>query len=41
MWTSLVNLPTNNLGLHTLWFYASSAATGQEMAVSIPVTVAP
>jgi len=41
MWTATVPLPSNQLGLHTLWFYAHSSVTGQEMAVSVPVTIAP
>jgi hypothetical protein len=40
-WTATVTLPSNQLGLHTLWFYAHSTATGQETAVSVPVTIAP
>ena len=41
MWHAIVSLPTNQTGLHTLYFYAHSAATGQEAVVSIPVTIAP
>jgi hypothetical protein len=41
MWNALVTLPTNKTGANTLWFYVHSAISGQEMAISIPVTVAP
>jgi hypothetical protein len=41
MWTAMVNVPSTNLGLHTLWVYATSSVTGEETAVSIPVTTAP
>ena len=41
MWTATVTLPSNQLGLHSLWFYAHSSVTDQEMAVSVPVTIAP
>jgi hypothetical protein len=34
-------LPNNQLGLHTLSFYAHSTVNGQETLVSVPVTVAP
>jgi hypothetical protein len=40
MWTATVTLPNNQLGLHTLWFYAHSSVNGQETTVSIPVTIA-
>jgi hypothetical protein len=41
MWHAIVPLPTNQLGLHTLFFYAHSSVTGQETVVSVPVTIAP
>jgi len=41
MWHALVPLPTNQTGLHTLYFYAHSSVTDQEAVVTIPVTVAP
>jgi hypothetical protein len=41
MWHAIVPLPTNQTGLHTLYFYAQSSVTGQEAIVSIPVTIAP
>jgi hypothetical protein len=41
MWAAQVTIPSNQTGLHTLWFYAHSSVTGQELAVSVPVTVAP
>jgi hypothetical protein len=41
MWNATISVPSNQTGLHTLWFYAHSAITGQDMAVSVPVTVAP
>jgi hypothetical protein len=41
MWHAIVPLPTNQTGLHTLYFYAHSSVTGQEAVVSIPVTIAP
>jgi hypothetical protein len=40
MWNALVTVP-NKTGTNTLWFYVHSAISGQEMAISIPVTVAP
>jgi len=41
MWSATVTLPSNQTGLHELWFYARSSVTGQETAVSVPVTIAP
>jgi hypothetical protein len=41
MWTASVQLPNNQLGLHTLSFYAHSMVNDQETLVSVPVTVAP
>jgi hypothetical protein len=40
-WMATLNLPSNMLGLHSLFFYAHSSATGEEMVVSVPVTIAP
>jgi hypothetical protein len=40
-WQATVTLPSNQTGLHTLNFYAHSSVTGQEMLVSVPVTIAP
>lgn len=40
-WHAIVPLPTNQTGLHTLYFYAHSSVTGQEAVVSIPVTIEP
>jgi hypothetical protein len=39
-WSATVELPNNQLGLHTLFFFAHMPS-GQEMVVSVPVTVAP
>jgi len=41
MWNALVTVPSNKTGSNTLWFYAHSAISGEELAISIPVTVAP
>lgn len=41
VWHAIVPLPTNQTGLHTLYFYTHSSVTGQEVVVSIPVTIAP
>jgi len=41
MWHAVTPLPTNQTGLHTLYFYVHSSVTGQEAVVSIPVTIAP
>ena len=40
-WPATVTLPSNQTGLHTLSFYAHSSVTGQQMLVSVPVTIAP
>jgi hypothetical protein len=40
IWSAQVKLPTKQTGIHTLWFYAHSAVTGEETAVSIPVMIA-
>jgi hypothetical protein len=40
-WHATISIPANQTGLHELWFYAHSSVTGQESAVSVPVTVAP
>jgi hypothetical protein len=41
MWHAIVPLPANQTGLHALFVYAHSAATGQEAVVNVPVTLAP
>ena len=41
MWQATLTIPPNTLGSHMLWFYAHSTITDQEMAVSIPVMIAP
>jgi len=41
MWAAQIAIPSNQTGLHTMWFYAHSSVTDQEMAVSVPITVAP
>jgi hypothetical protein len=41
MWHAIAQLPTNQTGLHTLYFYVQSSVTGQEVIVTIPVTTAP
>jgi len=41
MWSVVVPLPSNQMGLHTLFFYAHSTVSGQEAVVSVPVTIAP
>jgi hypothetical protein len=41
MWQVILPLPTNQTGLHTLYFYAHSSVSGQESVVSVPVTIAP
>ena len=40
MWSTTIKIPSNMLGSHTLWFYAHSTITDQEMAASIPIMVA-
>jgi hypothetical protein len=41
LWHALVNLPSNQTGNHTLYFYAHSAITGAELVLTVPVTIAP
>jgi hypothetical protein len=41
LWHAIVNLPTNQTGQHTLYFYAHSAITGAESVLTVPVTIAP
>jgi hypothetical protein len=41
VWHALATLPSNELGMHTLFFYAHSSVTDAERVVSIPVTLAP
>jgi hypothetical protein len=38
-WQTVVTLPSNKAGLHALWFYAHSSATGATKAVSVPVEI--
>jgi hypothetical protein len=38
MWSATVDIPSNQVGLHTFWVYAHSSVTGQTAAVSVPVT---
>jgi hypothetical protein len=38
-WQALVDLPTNQTGLHELWFYAHSSVNDTWTAVSVPVTI--
>ena len=38
-WTAQINLTPKMTGGHTLFFYALSAATGEEMVVGVPVLV--
>jgi hypothetical protein len=38
-WSVTVELPENMRGLHTLWFYAHSTMTGEEITHQIPVEV--
>jgi hypothetical protein len=40
-WHAMVTLPSNQTGLHNLSFYAHSSVTGQEMLITVPVTIAP
>jgi hypothetical protein len=40
MWSATVHLPNNQLGLHTLFFFVHSTASG-EGVFTVPVTVAP
>jgi len=41
MWSAMVNLPNNDTGVHSLFFYAHSTASGQEMVASVPVIIEP
>jgi hypothetical protein len=41
VWNAQVSIPSRLTGVRTLWFYAHSAISGQEVAISIPVTIAP
>jgi hypothetical protein len=38
-WQATVTLPSNQTGLHELVFYAHSMVSGQEMVVTVPVTI--
>jgi len=38
-WHATVDLPSNQTGLHELVFYVHSSVTGQETAVTVPVTI--
>ena len=40
-WTATVDLPKNDTGVHSLFFYAHSSASSQEEVVSVPVVVEP
>jgi hypothetical protein len=37
--TATIAFPTNNRGLHTLWYYAHSTVTGTETSVQVPIDV--
>jgi hypothetical protein len=37
-WQATISLPTNDTGVHALYFYAKSKVTGKETVVSVPVT---
>ncbi|MBV9354126.1 MAG: hypothetical protein JO023_01235 [Chloroflexi bacterium] len=37
-WQATISLPTNNTGVHALYFYAKSSVTGKETVVSVPIT---
>jgi hypothetical protein len=39
MFHIVVDLPENQTGVHSLWFYAQSSTTGEWTAVEIPVTI--
>jgi hypothetical protein len=41
MWHATVDLPSNQGGLHTLFFYVHSAVSGQTAVVSVPVEIEP
>jgi hypothetical protein len=38
-WQATVTLPNNQTGLHELWFYAHSSATGATATTIVPVTI--
>ena len=38
-WTAQVVLPRNMIGQHTMFFYALSGVTGEELVVAVPVRV--
>lgn len=38
-WTATVDFPSNQKGLHTLWYYAHSTVTGAETAVQVPIDI--
>ena len=38
-WQATVNLPTNQTGMHQLWFYVHSAVTGETLTFSVPVDI--
>jgi hypothetical protein len=40
-WSSTVELPDNQTGVHSLFFYVHSAVSGKEMVESVPVTIEP
>jgi hypothetical protein len=40
-WTATISMPSNQAGLHTLFFYAHSLVSGDESVVSVHVTVIP
>ena len=40
-WSATVELPDNQTGVHSLFFYAHSTASDKEVVESVPVTVEP
>jgi hypothetical protein len=38
-WRTIIDLPANQTGPHSLWFYAHSSVTGLEKAVEVPVSI--
>jgi hypothetical protein len=38
-WQAIVTLPSNQTGLHELWFYAHSSVSGATASASVPVTI--
>ncbi len=38
-WTATVDFPSNQKGLHTLWYYAHSGVSGVETAVEVPIEI--